>query len=92
MDRELWKVENYLQFLSARRALLAEAANAFLDSLYAGSVPESKPLASVSKRLREDIPGGFVSEDEERIILECNEWIVKHGLPAGEILYELVLT
>ena len=90
MDRELWKVENYPQFLSARREILSQAANAFLDSLYAGSVPESKPLASVSKRLREDIPGGFVSEDEERIILECNEWIVKHGLPAGEILYELV--
>ena len=36
MDRELWKVENYLKFLDARRELLAQAANSFLDSLIGG--------------------------------------------------------
>jgi hypothetical protein len=33
MDRELWKVENYRDFLTARRELLAKAANKFLNSL-----------------------------------------------------------
>src|SRR6266568_1274355 len=38
MDRDLWQVENYHAFLAARRERLAQAANAFLDSLSAGAV------------------------------------------------------
>ena len=33
MDPNLWKVENYREFLAARRELLAKASNDFLDSL-----------------------------------------------------------
>lgn len=33
MNPELWKVENYREFLAARRELLASASNEFLDSL-----------------------------------------------------------
>ena len=32
MDRELWKPENYLDFLAARRHLLARAMNEFVAS------------------------------------------------------------
>ena len=35
MDRALWKIENYRDFLNERRALLANAANALLAELYA---------------------------------------------------------
>ena len=38
-DPKLWQVENYPQFLAARRELLAEAANSFLDELLAGTRP-----------------------------------------------------
>ena len=41
MKPELWKLENYRDFLEARRELLAKAANDFLDSLLAGTVPRS---------------------------------------------------
>ncbi|MGH8907482.1 MAG: hypothetical protein ACRD0K_13420 [Egibacteraceae bacterium] len=34
----LWSLERYPQFLAARRALLADTANAFLDSLRSGTV------------------------------------------------------
>lgn len=34
MDEKLWKVDNFLAFLKARRALLARAANRHLSSLY----------------------------------------------------------
>ncbi len=33
MDRNLWKVKNYQDFLAVRRELLAKAANDFLDGL-----------------------------------------------------------
>ena len=38
-DPKLWQVENYPQFLAARRELLAAAANDFLDQLLAGTRP-----------------------------------------------------
>ncbi len=40
MERDLWKVERYDDFLMERRRLLAEAANEFLESLYHGSMTE----------------------------------------------------
>jgi hypothetical protein len=47
-DRRLWKLENYLQFLEARRELLAEAANDFLSKLRAGqTTPSSEPLPRI---------------------------------------------
>lgn len=79
MDRELWKVENYIDFLAARRELLAKAANDFLDSLYVGSIPEVKL-----------VPGGVKGEEEEKILMECNEWVTDEGFAEGEYLYELV--
>lgn len=78
MDRELWKVENYPQFLRARRELLAQAANEFLDGLLAGEVPEAKI-----------VPGGVATQAEEMLLQKCNEWVVRQGLPQGEYLYEL---
>ena len=40
MDRTLWSVENYPAFLTARRELLANAANQFLDQLRHGRSPD----------------------------------------------------
>lgn len=89
MDRDLWKPENYREFLKARRELLAQAANAFLDSLRAGAAPEGEVTASVLERAGAPAIGGVETEEEERIIQECNEWVVQHGLPEGQYMYEL---
>jgi Protein of unknown function DUF262 len=78
MDRNLWKVEHYRDFLAARRALLAQAANTFLNCLLAGAVPE-----------RTLVPGGIASVEEERLIQYCQEWVVEQGLPRGEERYEV---
>ena len=91
MDQKLWKVENYLDFLSARRELLARAANEFLDNLYAGHIPEKEVRESIADREAAPIPGGVEDEQEERLIRECNEWVSQQGLPAGEYMYELTL-
>lgn len=43
MDKALWTMDRYPDFLSARRDLLAEAANGFLDNLIHGAISESEP-------------------------------------------------
>lgn len=43
-DRELWRLENYKQFLATRRGLLAEAANSLLDELYTGALSTADDL------------------------------------------------
>ena len=88
MDRELWKLENYLDFLAARRELLAQAANDFLDSLYHGAVPE-QALAPTEHEVLHVIPGSVESEDEEQQLLDINSWVVEQGLPEGEFMLEL---
>lgn len=44
MDPELWKPERYLDFLDARKVLLAEAANRLLDSFLAGTADPTADL------------------------------------------------
>ena len=69
--------------------LLAQAANRFLDSLLAGALPEAEIAPSVPVPLPRAVRGGVEGEEEERVIQECNQWVVSHGLPEGEYLYEL---
>ncbi|MFQ5745210.1 MAG: hypothetical protein ACE5HV_16760, partial [Acidobacteriota bacterium] len=89
MDRELWKVENYLEFLQARRELLAEAANKFLETLVAGDIPESEVTEGLLVRGGMLVPGGVGSQEEEALIRKCNDWVIEQGLPSGEYMYEL---
>ena len=90
MDRHLWRIENYRDFLGARRELLAQAANDFLNSLLSGSVPESEHTESVLEREIVTVPGSIESEEEEQLLQECNDWVLQQGLAAGEYQYELV--
>ena len=89
MDRSLWQTSRYEDFLDARRVLLAEAANRFLDSLLAGEVPEQVPEDSSQQSAIAEIPGGVDSEDEEKLLKDCNAEVVKLGLPEGEMTFEL---
>lgn len=90
MDGQLWRVENYLDFLQARRELLANAANEFLDALRQGEVVETEGAISVFDREFEDAPGRIESEEEETLLLNCMIWMNQHGLPEGEFEHELV--
>jgi hypothetical protein len=91
MDRDLWKPENYLAFLEARRELLAQAANDFLQGLFAGSVAE-EVIAPVLERPPVSVSIETKVEDEEEVLRRCNKWIAEQGLPEGELMYELVDT
>ncbi|MGK5682122.1 GmrSD restriction endonuclease domain-containing protein [Actinoplanes sp. URMC 104] len=55
LERDLWKPENYLDFLSARRELLASAANGFLAKLRDGAAPTTEPLMRMAAVDEEDI-------------------------------------
>ena len=89
-DPTLWKYENYPDFLAARRELLAKAANAFLDSLHSGNIPESEPANDVLKRETANIPGSIAGDAEEQALQDCNRWVIEQQLPAGELAYTLI--
>ena len=86
MDKSLWKPENYPDFLTARRKLLAQTGNEFLDTLLKGSIPEGKPAPSI---LEKAAPVGSEAEEEEKLLIELNQWVVSQGLPSGVLNYQM---
>ncbi len=90
MDKKLWKIENYLDFLAARRELLAEATNDFLKNLFKGDMPDVPISISILERPVMQVVGGIADEDEEKRILDTNIWIIDQGLPEGEMMYEII--
>jgi hypothetical protein len=90
-DSDLWRVERYRDFLTARRELLAKAANDFLDELIAGIAGEAEPEDPQSDPLLvERPPVDVVIDEEERTLRECQDWIVGVGFAEGEENYDLV--
>jgi hypothetical protein len=82
MNSELWQIENFHEFLNRRRELLADAANQFLNSLLSGSIPELEPDVTTTVEVS--------LSTEEQALNEINDWVREQGLPAGQIMYELV--
>ena len=88
MDRELWLMENFREFLAARRQLLAETANEFIDSLYSGTAVAG--TVSLPWESREPILLGSIgTEEEEERLFAVSEWASAAGLAEGELLYDL---
>ena len=90
MDRELWKIENYREFLAERRKLLAQASNNFLSHLRDGAMPETTAAESALAREIVSIPGQIADEAEEALLREGMNWMEQQGLPTGELGFELV--
>lgn len=87
-DPKLWKYENYPDFLAARRELLAQAANQFLDSLCTGTIPEPDSTENLLEREQVIVPCNLASADE-KALQACNQWVTEQQLPAGEPTYNL---
>lgn len=91
-DPHLWKVENYFDFLEARKDLLAEETNRRLADLLHGDrrwldgrrKVESRP-APVSQV---EVIGGISDEVEEEALEELQRWVVEQGLPRGVLAYD----
>lgn len=61
-----------------------------------GNIPESRPpeadgtVSAVDVGIPAAMLGGVAGEEEERMLIDLNVWVVEQGLPEGEFLYELV--
>ena len=91
MDRELWRIENYREFLEARRALLAEETNKRLTELLHGDTHWlerlSAPVEETPRAVLPEVIGGISSEEEEQELEAINKWIAEQGLPQGILAY-----
>jgi hypothetical protein len=89
IDRNLWRIEKYQDFLAARRELLAAEANKQLAGLLG---PEAdRWLSNAAPVLAAPaVIGGFASEAEENELVELNAWVQNRGLAEGLLGYELV--
>ncbi len=89
MDEWYWELENYHAFLEWRQERLAVAANQLLQQLNAGELPlfGQSIQAEHATAAR---PAHIASDEEERQLRECQNWLQERGLPMGELGYELV--
>ena len=88
MDPVLWKIDRYLDFLEARKALLAVEANKRFEELLHG---DTHWLASVTPTpvVAAQAPvGGITSEAEEQELEALNDWVEEQGLPRGQIAFD----
>ncbi len=97
-NRDLWKIENYPDFLKARRELLAAEANRRFEELLHGdpdiwqaeTALDSVPAGPAAPSVSTSSPiGGVATASEEEKIEAINAWVEKQGLPRGRISHEL---
>ncbi|HUN43611.1 MAG TPA: DUF262 domain-containing protein [Acetobacteraceae bacterium] len=87
MDERLWKIDRYLDFLEARRALLAAEANRRFQDLLHDDKRWMITTAPVVLAEAEDA-GGITTEAEEAELETFNDWVEAQGLPRGEIGFD----
>lgn len=82
---DLWKVENYKDFLAERRILLAAAANRFLDELLNGSSTVPVPVDYPTGLALAASPSPALDEEVQALL----EWVRLYGLPKPELDFEV---
>lgn len=87
MDPRLWKIENYRDFLEARKALLAAEANRRMEELLHGDTRWLKGAAAAMP-VAASISGGITSEEEELELEALNDWMTEQGLSAGALAFD----
>ena len=93
-DPNFWKIENYREFIEARRSLLAQAANQFLDGLRPNLVAVSSThLKSFSSATVSSAPLVLANdpsfEDNEDDLDAFADWAYSIGAPRPEINFEI---
>lgn len=88
-DPALWRIENYRDFMEARKALLAEATNSCLASLLHDDTAwlDGSRAARVNERV---LLGGIAGEDEAKELEALNAWVAAQGLAHGHMAYDFV--
>ena len=88
MDRRLWSVDRFPEFLAERRNRLAEAANTHLASFVEA---DDRWRAAQTTRVPSlfQPPGGITSDDERETLDELRSWMRDQKLPEGELSWDL---
>lgn len=89
VDPNLWKAENYPDFVEARKELLAAEMNRRLEELLHGELKWLEGASSPTTQNPQAILGGIHSEDEEEMLEKLNAWVEANGFPRGQISFEL---
>ena len=91
-DPALWRMENYREFLAARRVLLAEETNRRLSDLLHDDVRWLSVMSTERQKatpaLADEVIGGITSEQEEQELEALNAWVAERGLPRGELSHD----
>ena len=90
MDEQLWRIENFRDFLAERRELLASAANAFLEQLREGKMAQAQAPQSIFDRAADYRPVNIASDEEAAEIQRAMAWMEDKGLPRGDFGYDLL--
>ena len=92
MDSALWKIENYREFLEARRVLLAEETNRRLAELLHDDSRWLQTLSTADSRAvpvtPTEVVGSIVSEEEGQELEKLNGWVEDQGLPRGILAFD----
>ena len=88
MDRALWKIDRYADFLHARRLLLAAEANRRFEELLHGDTQWLAVAAPTPAAPAQAPIGGIESEAEERELEGLNDWVAERGLPPGQMTFD----
>ncbi len=86
-DPALWKMENFREFLEARKALLAAELNRRMEELLHGDTRWLDGVAATVPAVTA-ASGGITSEDEEEQLEAINDWMEQEGLPRGALAYD----
>jgi hypothetical protein len=86
-DPVLWKTDRYLDFLDARKTLLAAEANRRFEELLHG---DPRWMGTAAPVIEAETPtmGGITSEVEEAELESLNDWVEGQGLPRGQIGFD----
>ncbi|HEU5330445.1 MAG TPA: DUF262 domain-containing protein [Thermomicrobiales bacterium] len=87
LDRALWQIDRYRDFLKARQELLANAANTYLEQLLTGAVATTTANYATAISARPAVVTEELAEEEE--IRQLGAWMAERQLPAPELDYEI---
>ena len=86
-DPALWKIENFREFLEARKSLLAAEVNKRMEELLHGETRWLEgPTAAIPAAATAG--SGVTSEEEEEELEALNDWVGTQGLPRGVPAYD----
>jgi hypothetical protein len=86
-DSQLWRIENFRDFLEVRKQLLAAELNRQMEELLHGEnrwFESSAPILSADTH----ISGGITSQEEEQDISNLNDWMSRQGLTQGVVGFD----